>query len=84
VDNSGMRFTYTPILRQHDAGVVYASLAVSPIQIVPPYETDFRSKAVCSQKCLDNVSIYIYFMLIFYMYIVSYKLSDNITYLHYL
>ncbi|KAK3088535.1 hypothetical protein FSP39_020262 [Pinctada imbricata] len=52
IDSSGMRITYTPTLRPHDAGLLTAGMMVHPFQIIPPQIKDFRSTAFCTADCL--------------------------------
>lgn len=54
VDNSGLRLTLTPTLRQHDAGVLTTGVVVNDLQIVPPFEKEFLSSGFCTSECLDR------------------------------
>ncbi|KAJ8300645.1 hypothetical protein KUTeg_022164 [Tegillarca granosa] len=55
VDNSGIRIYYTPTLRQHDAGLLYAGQTATNLQIIPPFEDKFVSRGYCSETCLRHV-----------------------------
>ncbi|KAK3087968.1 hypothetical protein FSP39_012921 [Pinctada imbricata] len=54
VDSSGMRITYTPTLRHHDAGCLSTGVLVNPWQLVPPGIQDFRSAGFCPKECLSK------------------------------
>ncbi|XP_066271541.1 DBH-like monooxygenase protein 1 homolog [Branchiostoma lanceolatum] len=52
-DNSGLKFLYTPELRQYDAGILAVMSSVDYSHIVPPYADDFRTETFCNQECLS-------------------------------
>ncbi|CAH1253750.1 MOXD1 [Branchiostoma lanceolatum] len=52
-DNSGLKFLYTPELRQYDAGILAVTQSVDYSHIVPPYVDDFRTDTFCNQECLS-------------------------------
>ncbi|XP_060066831.1 DBH-like monooxygenase protein 1 [Ylistrum balloti] len=54
VDSSGIRITMTPTLRTHDAGLFLFGMSVSSMHVIPPMETDFLSKVICSSKLLEK------------------------------
>ena len=54
MDSSGIRITYTPTLRQHDAGLLMTGLLVNGFQIIPPHMKDFRSNGFCPKDCLSK------------------------------
>ncbi|CAL1540451.1 unnamed protein product [Lymnaea stagnalis] len=54
VDNSGMRLYLTKQLRQHDAGIIEAGLAVDMNLVVPPYESSFVMRGYCQSSCVDQ------------------------------
>lgn len=56
VDDSGLRLTLTPTLRQHDAGVLTTGVGVNDLQIVPPFEKEFLSSGFCTSECLNKVT----------------------------
>ncbi|MBN3312859.1 PP12C phosphatase, partial [Atractosteus spatula] len=56
VDDSGLRFHYTPELRQQDAGVLSVGLAVNEAYVIPPNATAFRSYAVCKTASFSDCS----------------------------
>ncbi|KAL3870711.1 hypothetical protein ACJMK2_038755, partial [Sinanodonta woodiana] len=51
-DNSGMRLYYTPVLRQHDAGVLVTGQR--DLQI-PPGELDFNVVGSCTSACSTEI-----------------------------
>nr|CAB3263916.1 DBH-like monooxygenase protein 1 homolog [Phallusia mammillata] len=54
VDSSGLRLTYTPDLRQYDAGILDIGVGVSGIQhIIPPNAKSFYSYGDCTSECLS-------------------------------
>ncbi|XP_078677954.1 DBH-like monooxygenase protein 1 [Branchiostoma floridae x Branchiostoma belcheri] len=52
-DNSGMRFYYTPDVRQYDAGILEVGVQVSQNHAIPPKADTFDSTAFCYKECLD-------------------------------
>ena len=55
VDSSGLRFTYTPDLRQYDAGVMEVGHTVSPYQqLIPPGVQSYLNSGECSIACFDK------------------------------
>ena len=57
VDSSGLRFTYTPNIREFDGGVMQVGHLVTPYQhIIPPHADSFLSYGDCSSQCLSAVS----------------------------
>jgi len=57
VDSSGLRITYTPNLRQHDAGTIETGHIVSPFDlIIPPNMESFLTYGECTDQCLSSVS----------------------------
>ncbi|CAK8671829.1 DBH-like monooxygenase protein 1 isoform X2 [Clavelina lepadiformis] len=54
VDSSGLRFTYTPNIREFDAGVMQVGHLVTPYQhIIPPHADSFLNYGDCSSQCLS-------------------------------
>ena len=57
VDNSGLRITFTPTLRQYDAGMMEVGIfAADWRQVVPPHQDVFVSQGACKEACLEKVS----------------------------
>ncbi|XP_052090829.1 DBH-like monooxygenase protein 1 homolog [Mytilus californianus] len=54
VDSSGMKFTYTSHLRQHDAGILTVGMYENKQQIIPPHYCDFKIQAVCTKECISK------------------------------
>ncbi|XP_059175991.1 uncharacterized protein LOC131955763 [Physella acuta] len=54
VDNSGIRMYLTKQLRQYDAGMIEAGVAVNPFHVIPPYEKSFLSAGYCSPECIEE------------------------------
>ncbi|XP_063420467.1 uncharacterized protein LOC134705676 [Mytilus trossulus] len=54
VDSSGMKFTYTSHLRQHDAGILTVGMYENKQQIIPPHYSDFKIQSVCSKECISK------------------------------
>ncbi|CAH1797738.1 unnamed protein product [Owenia fusiformis] len=51
IDNSGIRFYYTPTMRPHDAGVMELGLEYIDKMAVPPHVEDFELEGYCIPKC---------------------------------
>lgn len=63
IDDSGIRITITPTLRQHEAGMWQLGHTVTFYQLVPPGLKDFVTRSYCSAECLSDVvysSLYIH------------------------
>ena len=59
IDSSGLRFTYTNMLREHDAGILETGHVVNGIQhIIPPNDESFLSHGECSAQCMEAVCIF--------------------------
>nr|CAB3263918.1 DBH-like monooxygenase protein 1 homolog [Phallusia mammillata] len=55
VDSSGLKITYTPQLRQHDAGVILVGHIVSPFaHLIPPNTETFEDYSECGPRCLTD------------------------------
>ncbi|CAG2223452.1 unnamed protein product [Mytilus edulis] len=54
VDSSGMKFTYTSHLRQHDAGILTVGMYENKQQIIPPHYSDFKIQSVCTEECISK------------------------------
>jgi dimethyladenosine transferase 1 len=55
IDDSGIRITLTPTLRQHEAGMLELGHSVNYFQVIPPGLSDFVTKSYCSANCLSRV-----------------------------
>ena len=55
IDNSGMRFYYTSIRREHDAGLLSLGNSVSTAMIIPPNATNYTIAGLCTSKCTKKV-----------------------------
>ncbi|XP_031554202.1 DBH-like monooxygenase protein 1 isoform X2 [Actinia tenebrosa] len=54
IDNSGVRFFYTPNLRKYDAGVFTVGSSVSPWLMVPPKQRKWLTTSSCSRSCTEK------------------------------
>ncbi|XP_078583126.1 DBH-like monooxygenase protein 1 [Branchiostoma floridae x Branchiostoma japonicum] len=53
-DSSGIRVYYTPVLREHDGGVLQVSAPAWPSMMIPPGAERFNVLAHCSSSCLQE------------------------------
>ncbi|GFX62343.1 tyramine beta-hydroxylase [Trichonephila clavipes] len=51
VDSSGITLTYTPSLRDHDAGVMELGLEYTNKMAIPPHQPDFTLTGYCVAEC---------------------------------
>ncbi|GIY09662.1 tyramine beta-hydroxylase [Caerostris extrusa] len=51
IDSSGITLTYTPSLREHDAGVMELGLEYTNKMAIPPRQPDFALTAYCVAEC---------------------------------
>lgn len=58
VDNSGIRFTVTPTLRQHDAGILEFTAPVDTNLVIPPHQSNFVSSVYCNESTVTEVCLY--------------------------
>ncbi|XP_015598813.1 MOXD1 homolog 1 [Cephus cinctus] len=54
-DSSGVRLHITPKLRKHDAGILVAGVAVSPLLVVPPRQKEYATAGYCASQCTDKM-----------------------------
>ncbi|XP_069506559.1 putative DBH-like monooxygenase protein 2 [Ambystoma mexicanum] len=47
VDSSGIRLHYTPVLREHDVGILEAGTVQDPVIFIPPRAESYRVYGVC-------------------------------------
>ncbi|CAH1233415.1 MOXD1 [Branchiostoma lanceolatum] len=52
-DSSGIRMTYTPELRENDAGTLEVGVMVNKFHVIPPRIMDFKTAGFCSPQCLS-------------------------------
>ena len=63
VDSSGMRFYYSSIPREHDAGILTVGHHITPFMIIPPGAPKYTIGAVCPANCTESVCHYNYLKL---------------------
>jgi hypothetical protein len=59
IDNSGLRIFYTEKLRENDAGTMFLGHRVTPFQMIPQFQDEFRTHSFCSKECTENVTKFI-------------------------
>ena len=64
VDSSGVRLHLTPNLRKLEAGILVAGVAVSPLHMIPPWQSDFATAGYCTSQCTSKVGIVAIYILI--------------------
>ncbi|XP_078656304.1 DBH-like monooxygenase protein 1 homolog [Branchiostoma floridae x Branchiostoma belcheri] len=52
-DSSGLRFIYTPELRDNDIGIFEVGMRVGKHHVIPPGADSFTSAAFCDPQCLS-------------------------------
>lgn len=67
IDNSGVRITYTPTLRQYDAGLLTIGMKVGSHHIIPPFEEDFINEGFCTEDCLRQVRYFLFLNALIYI-----------------
>lgn len=50
-DSSGVRFSYSPNLRQYDAGIFAVGDAVTPFMVIPPKQESWLTVGYCPKVC---------------------------------
>ncbi|XP_036406203.1 DBH-like monooxygenase protein 2 homolog [Megalops cyprinoides] len=55
IDDSGLRFHYTPVLRQYDASILSVGLIVDKSYVIPPNATSFKSYALCKTSLISQL-----------------------------
>ncbi|CAH1269899.1 MOXD1 [Branchiostoma lanceolatum] len=53
-DSSGLRFIYTPELRDNDIGIMEVGMRVGRGHVIPPGANSFISAAFCDPRCLSQ------------------------------
>ncbi|GFY66587.1 dopamine beta-hydroxylase, partial [Trichonephila inaurata madagascariensis] len=61
IDSSGITLTYTPSLRDHDAGVMELGLEYTNKMAIPPHQPDFTLTGYCVAECTRVVILFITF-----------------------
>lgn len=56
IDSSGIKLTYTPSLREYDAGVMELGLEYTDKMAIPPHQPDFSLTGYCVAECTRAVS----------------------------
>ncbi|GBL79541.1 Dopamine beta-hydroxylase [Araneus ventricosus] len=51
IDSSGIKLTYTPSLREHDAGVMELGLEYTNKMAIPQHQADFKLTGYCVAEC---------------------------------
>uniref|UniRef100_A0A8D8VXJ3 MOXD1 homolog 1 n=1 Tax=Cacopsylla melanoneura TaxID=428564 RepID=A0A8D8VXJ3_9HEMI len=55
VHTAGLKIHYTNQLRPNDGGVFISGVAVSPLQIIPPRQTEYKTAGYCDNECTNAV-----------------------------
>ncbi|KAF5296520.1 hypothetical protein FQR65_LT01510 [Abscondita terminalis] len=55
VDTSGLRLHYTHKLRPNEGGFLVAGVTISPLQLIPPHQHEYKSGGYCSMDCTREV-----------------------------
>ena len=50
-DSSGVRFYYTPNLRQYDSDVITIGDAINPFMVIPPKQESWQVVGYCPKEC---------------------------------
>lgn len=53
-DNSGVRFYYTPHLRDYDAGTMTVGEAFTSYMVIPPQQESWLTKGYCPKECYQK------------------------------
>eukprot|EP00058_Branchiostoma_floridae_P019171 XP_002604660.1 hypothetical protein BRAFLDRAFT_94822 [Branchiostoma floridae] len=53
-DSSGLRFIYTPELRDNDIGIMEVGMRVGKHHVIPPGQDSFITSAFCDPRCLSQ------------------------------
>ncbi|XP_078608530.1 DBH-like monooxygenase protein 1 homolog [Branchiostoma floridae x Branchiostoma japonicum] len=53
-DSSGLRFIYTPELRDNDIGIMEVGMRVGKHHVIPPGTDSFITSAFCDPRCLSQ------------------------------
>ncbi|KAF5270747.1 hypothetical protein FQA39_LY01485 [Lamprigera yunnana] len=55
IDTSGLRLHYTHKLRLNEGGFLVAGVTISPLQLIPPLQLEYKSGGYCSMDCTREV-----------------------------
>ncbi|KAI4499302.1 hypothetical protein M0802_005562 [Mischocyttarus mexicanus] len=55
IDSSGVRIHLTPKLRNHEAGILVAGVAVSPLHFIPPRQKEYATAGYCTPHCTNTM-----------------------------
>ena len=55
IDSSGIRLLLTSQLRQYDVANIMLGHIVTTLQVIPPKDPRFISRAYCAQQCITVV-----------------------------
>lgn len=56
IDTTGFRLHYTNHIRRYDGGILVAGIMLSPLHVIPPLQSEYKSAGYCSTNCTDLVS----------------------------
>ena len=68
-DSSGVRFYYTPNLRQYDAGVYSVGDAVTTFMAIPPKQESWLTIGYCPKECNQVIRRRTHYQLMAYRHI---------------
>ncbi|XP_054267311.1 MOXD1 homolog 1-like [Macrosteles quadrilineatus] len=54
VDSSGLRVFYTDKLRANDGAILVTGIIISPLQVIPPYQTNYKTAGYCDFHCTHS------------------------------
>ncbi|XP_034191796.2 MOXD1 homolog 1 isoform X1 [Osmia lignaria lignaria] len=55
VDSSGVRLHLTAKLREQEAGILVAGVAVSPLHLIPPKQKEYATAGYCTPHCTNTM-----------------------------
>lgn len=55
IDTTGLRIQYTSKLRQHEGGILVTGITLSPLHVIPPKQTEFKSAGYCCTNCTEEL-----------------------------
>ncbi|XP_011861673.1 PREDICTED: MOXD1 homolog 1 [Vollenhovia emeryi] len=53
-DSSGIRLYLTEKFRPHEAGILVAGVAVSPLHMIPPQQKEYATVGYCTKNCTEQ------------------------------
>lgn len=79
-DRSGIRFHFTPSIRQFDSGLLEVGHVISPYHIIPPRQRSFKSYGYCMKECLVEVTnLFILIQPIIWSKVRPFLLDSNVV-----